>query len=221
MTEQVLLDNDVVLKAASYSLADEMLIAVAADGAAPGMLGVGRFVVRGRLERNRGLADPAAAAAAFERMLGEIILLEPTEDELAMAAELEAEASRRDLELDGGESQLVAMLACRACRLLVTGDKRAVTAMAAVASSLVEGRIACFEQVIAQIVARCGSATVRLAVCAEPTVDRAVSLCFGCGREPGPCDEDVLAALASYSGHLNRSAPGILLPGSDLSALAD
>ncbi len=220
MTEQILLDNDVVLKIACYSLVDEMLATTTSAGAAPGMLGVGRFVVRGRLERDRRIADPSRAKAAFDRLLLQADLLEPSEDELAMAAELEAEAARLDLELDGGESQLVAMLTSRGCRLLVTGDKRAIAAMAAVARSLVAGRVACLEQVIAQLVASFGSAPVRSAICAESMADRAVTLCFSCGRDADPGDAEVLAALASYSGHLNRAAPGILLPGSDLSAAA-
>ncbi len=220
MTEQILLDNDVILKVARYSLVDEMLAAIPADDATLGMLGVGRFVVRGRIERDRRLADPARALAAFEELLARTTLLEPTADEIALAAQLEAEASRVDLELDGGESQLVAMLACRACCLLITGDKRAVMAISEVARHLAEGRIACLEQLVAQIVARVGSARVRQAVCAEPTADRALALCLGCGREAQPSDEDVLAALASYSGDLGRTAPGTLLPGTDLSALA-
>ena len=35
----------------------------------PAMLGVGRFVVRGRLARAPNIADRARATAAFERML--------------------------------------------------------------------------------------------------------------------------------------------------------
>jgi hypothetical protein len=220
MPERVLLDNDVVLKAASYALADETLAVTTIDEFPPAMLGVGRFVVRNRLARASNIADPARATAAFERMLAAMALVEPDDAEMAAAADLEAEAIRRDLELDGGESQLLAMLANRACRLLVTGDKRAIAAMAIVAAAQAGSRVACLEQLIAHVVAVNGTATVQPRICAEPNVDRAITNCFACSSPVAPDDADVMGGLASYVGHLDRSAPGILIPGHDLSSLA-
>lgn len=220
MTERVLVDNDVVLKTACYALADETVAATTVGGVPPAMLGVGRFVIRGRLARATNIADPGRAGAAFDRMLEVIGLVEPDEAELAIAADLEAEANMRDLELDGGESQLLAILANRACSLLVTGDKRAITAMAAVATALAARRVACLEQLIAHIVGMVGSAAVRPRVCAEPQVDRAVTSCFGCSMASAPGDAGILGGLASYIGHLDGGAPGVLLPGHDMAALA-
>lgn len=220
MPERVLVDNDVVLKIACYSLVDEAVAATTVGGVPPAMLGVGRFVIRGRLTRPRNIADVARAGAAFERLLQAVSLVEPNEAEVSLAADLEAEANRRDLDLDGGESQLLAILVTRACRLLVTGDKRAIVAMAIVAPARAAARIACLEQLIAHIVGIIGSAAVRAGVCAEPGADRAVALCFGCSGRSAPTDDDSLAALASYAGHLDRAAPGVLLPGPDLAALA-
>lgn len=220
MPERVLLDNDVVLKVACYALADETLAAATIDDIPPAMLGVGRFVVRSRLARASNIADPARAAAAFERMLAAMTLAEPDDAELAAAADLEAEATRRDLELDGGESQLLAMLANRACRLLITGDKRAIAAMAIVAAAQAGSRVACLEQLIAHLVATSGVREVRPGVCAEANVDRAVTNCFACAATDPPDGADVLAGLASYIRHLDRAAPGVLIPDGDLSSLA-
>ncbi|MBN8815976.1 MAG: hypothetical protein J0J06_11065 [Sphingomonas sp.] len=216
MSERVLLDNDVILKTASYALADETLAVTTVDEIPPAMLGVGRFVVRSRLARASNIADPARATAAFERMLTAMTLVEPDDAEMAAAADLEAEAIRRDLELDGGESQLLAMLANRACSLLVTGDKRAIAAMAIVAAAQAGSRVACLEQLIAHVVAVNGTAAVQPRICAEPNVDRAITSCFACSSPNPPGDADVLAGLASYTSHLNRSAPGVLLAGDDL-----
>lgn len=216
MPEHVLVDNDVVLKTACYALVDETIAATTVAGVPPAMLGVGRFVIRGRLTRAADIADPARASAAFARMLAAMTLVEPDDAELATAADLEAEANRLDLELDGGESQLLAILANRACSLLVTGDKRAIAAMAVVAAGMAAGRIACLEQLVAHVVAGNGAAAVRAGVCAEPQVDRAITACFGCAMASAPSDEDVIAGLTSYSAHLDRSAPGVLLSGADL-----
>lgn len=219
MAESVLVDNDVVLKVSSYALVDEAMAAMTVGGIPPAILGVGRFVIRGRLAKTRNLADAERARAQFERMLQTILLVEPDESEIALAAELEAEANRLDLELDSGESQLLAILSNRACRLLVTGDKRAIYAMAVFASSYTFARVACFEQLVTHIVGMIGADKVRLNVCSEPEADRALSICFSCNREPIPSD-DALAALASYIRHLKGEAPGVLFPGYDFTALA-
>ena len=214
MPERVLLDNDVVLKVACYALVEETVAAATIDDIPPAMLGVGRFVVRGRLARAPKIADRARATAAFERMLAAMSLVEPDDAEMAAAADLEAEANRLDLELDGGESQLLAILANRACKLLITGDKRAIAAMATV--GVAGGRVACLEQLMAHIVTGTGAAVARARVCAEAQVDRAITACFGCSTAAPPRDEDMLDGLASYSAHLDRTAPGVLLPGTDL-----
>lgn len=216
MPEHVLVDNDVALKIACYTLVDEAVAATSIDGVPPAMLGVGRFVIRGRLARARNITDAARAGAAFERLLRATSLVEPNDAEIALAAEFEAEANRGNLELDSGESQLLAILVTRACRLLVTGDKRAIVSMAIVAPVHASARIACLEQLIAHIVGAIGSMAVRAGVCAEPGADRAVTLCFSCGSPAAPADGDVLAALISYVGHLDRAAPGVLLPGAEL-----
>jgi hypothetical protein len=148
MPERILLDNDVVMKVATYTLGDETIAVTTIDDVPPAMLGVGRFVIRNRLSRPSSTAEPVRALAAFERMLAGLSLVEPDDDELAAAADLEAEAIRRDLELDGGESQLLAILVNRRCSLLVTGDKRAIAAMASMAVARAGGRVACLEQLM-------------------------------------------------------------------------
>ena len=220
MPERVLIDNDVVLKVSCYNLVAETLVAITVDGVAPAMLGVGRFVVRGRLAKARNVSDRAKAIDAFERLLTAVGAVEPDEDELSLAADLEAAAIRHDLDLDGGESQLVAVLARRCCDLLLTGDKRAILAMAATAAEITASRIACLEQLVSHLVAMAGAARVRPGVCAEPLVDRAVTACFECSRAAPPSDREVLEGLASYVRHLDRAAPGVLLPSLDLAGLA-
>jgi hypothetical protein len=220
MPERVLLDNDVVLKAASYSLVAETVAATTIDNTPPAMLGVGRFVIRNRLSRASNITDVPRATESFAQMLAAMTLVEPDDDEMAAAADLEAEAIRQDLELDGGESQLLAILANRSCSLLVTGDKRAIVAMAIVAATEAGGRVACFEQLIGHIIATSGTPFVQPRVCAEPNVDRAITNCFACSSPETPDDGNVLQGLASYIGHLERSAPGVLISGQNLLSLA-
>jgi hypothetical protein len=212
MTEPVLLDNDAALKIACYSLVDEMLASTTIGDCPPAILGVGRFVIRGRLAKANNIADPERASEAFERLLEKISLVEPDSTELAIAADLESEANRRDLELDGGESQLLAIMTNRGWPLLITGDKRAIAAMAVVGPGEAQGKVACLEQLVAQLVRELGWSVVRLLVCAEPAIDRALTVCFGCSGS-GPGEEGVLSGLASYIGHLAKAAPGMLFEG--------
>jgi hypothetical protein len=153
-------------------------------------------------------------------MLAGLSLIEPDDDELAAAADLEAEAIRRDLELDGGESQLLAILVNRRCSLLVTGDKRAIAAMASVAIAQAGGRVACLEQLMSQILTLYGADSVQPRVCAEPNVDRAITSSFACSSRVVPEAADLLVGLKSYIADLDRSAPGVLIQGHDLTSVA-
>lgn len=218
MAERVLVDNDVVLKISCYGLIDQALVATTVGGVPPAILGVGRFVIRSRLTKARGIADSGRARACFEHLLTTLNVVEPEDAELSLAAEFEAEASRRNLELDSGESQLLAVLVQRGCDLLLTGDKRAIAAIGAIAAETAASRIACLEQLMCQLIEAAGVVAIRPRVCAEPKVDQAVTICFGCFRPDPPQDHEVIEGLASYIAHLDQAAAGVLLPGIDLNA---
>jgi hypothetical protein len=210
MPKQVLLDNDVALKVASYSLVNETLAVSTVCGAPPGLLSVARFVMRKRLARASNLQDIDRAKAALEAMLNAVELLEPTDDEIAMAAELENEARKNGLDLDVGESQLLAILARRDCQVLITGDKRAIAAISKVAIGWARERLACLEQLLAAMIETAGIGAIRQRVCSEPQVDRAITACFACASDNAGKD-DVASGLLSYIKHLERSAPGVLV----------
>lgn len=215
----VVVDNDVVLKVACYSLHDEFIGSTTIGGAPPSLLSVGKYVVEGRIKRTHRLVDRDRALASFEAILAQASMIEPDDTELALAADFEAAARECGLELDTGESQLLAITISRACCLLLTGDKRAIRAIAAVCPAKVAERIACLEQLIAQIVQTAGLARVQAKVCSEPQTDQALSICFGCSSG-GVDDDNVFAGLKSYIENLQEDAAGVLLPGGDLTGLS-
>lgn len=208
-----MVDNDVALKVVCYTLPHEMVAATTIDGDAPSLLGIARFVISNRLKTASNIANKEAAVEAFRQLLSEVGTVEPDQAELAMAADLESEAVRQNVELDGGESQLVAILVSRACELLLTGDKRAISAMEVVAPIEVHGRVACFEQVVSEIVRQAGTETARKHICSEPRVDKTMAVCFSCASANAPSEADVCAGLKSYIDHLAKMAPNILVPG--------
>src|SRR6185503_5833439 len=121
----------------------------------------------------------------LEQFIAEAIVVEPIDEEQKFAAALELLAQREGLPFDTGESQLCAVLITRAVPQLLTGDKRAIAALARLLDledrlEPARGRVRCLEQLVRLLIDRAGIDHVRIAVCAEPSVDRALAMCFSC-----------------------------------------
>ena len=217
MAKFVLIDVDIALKACNYRSQRGLLACTTIDQP-PALLSIGRFSLRNRVRTAKNLKDPSGLKEAIEDLIANIRLVEPTSDEINMAAEFEEEAARCFLEFDTGESQLLAILLHRNASLLLTGDKRAIQAVHGLGVQGVDGRIACLEQLIATILGKCDYQEVRERVCGEPCVDIALTSCFACTALE-VSEEDIQVGLASYVGHLRRSTGALLLPSSDLSAV--
>ncbi|OBP72350.1 hypothetical protein BAE42_16195 [Mesorhizobium loti] len=214
-----LVDNDVVLKVCCYGLDAALITTLAKYGGTPAMLPLARYVVLGRIKRDRSLQSQETALAALERVLKDLGIVEPDEAEIHLAASFEAAAQARNLELDGGESQLLAILISRGLKLLITGDKRAVRAIEELAADkLTCGSIACLEQLIATILAQLGPVVLRQHICAEPAADRALTACFAC-RSSVIDLASIEEGLRSYIADLRKVASKVLVGANDLSGL--
>ena len=208
-----LVDNDVLVKGACYGLLAE-LVATVSGPIRCGLLGAARFVVPKAIGRQKLQREPAVAQQAFQAFLAQHDLVEPTSAEEALAAELEAAAQALALNLDAGESQLAAMLISRAVPALLTGDKRAVIAMdqlfeAMPAVQVLAGRIHCLEQAVRRLLASADAGEIRQSICAEPRVDKALTICFSCSS-PEVSPPSIAAALDSYIADLRAAAPRVL-----------
>lgn len=219
MADGAAIDTDVLLKAAAYRLANELVTVLEPRGA-PATLGLVHLIAAKQLAGKRGLRDRNGAAAELELLLSMLGHLEPDDDEVAMAAELTAHAQRLGLPLDAGEAQLTAIVARRGLPLLVTGDKRAIGALARLAgngplhASLV-GRLACLEQVLAAIAVRIGEDELRTRICAERDIDGAMRLACSCGVE-GWDPAQLHEACDSFIGAVRAEAGDLLVEGSAL-----
>ena len=206
-----LADNDVLIKCAAYRLLERL---DAAGPGAVGVLGAARYVVTSAIANHDRLVDRESAQTEWSSFLNETQELEPSPDEIELATELEELANELGLALDVGESQLCAMAVRRPGTLVLTGDKRCITAaesLRAVARDLtsLDGRVACLEQLLHAICAELGFGAVRTRVCAEPKADRALSVCFSC-RSPEISDGDD-AGLRSYIAKVRATAPSLLV----------
>jgi hypothetical protein len=218
MTKLVLLDNDVIVKVCCFNIGTELI-----DWASRGciqltMLTVAQYVVRGRIKRSTQLSDRNAAESTLRNVLNVMESTEPDDEELRMAAEFESVAQTRNLELDSGESQLLAILICRCRRLLLTGDKRAIHAIAEIAGEQLKSpRVACFEQLMSSILQQTNVEELRTKICREQFVDRATAICFACSSLETPVSS-IFDGLRSYTNELRKVAQRVLLPSDDLSA---
>jgi hypothetical protein len=215
-TNETVVDNDVLIKLACYRFLQEAITTFGGPGSV-GILGAARFVVTSHIRRSSSIHDRAKALESFAAFLGEVDELEPTEDEVALATEIEEAATRALVELHFGESQLCAIVLSRTVLMLVTGDKRAIVAAEALKSDInrlaeLKGKLVCLEQLILGLTGRVGHAVARDSICAEPNVDKALAICFGCRLSEQVTISSTLDGLRSYIRDLRSKAPTLLHP---------
>lgn len=208
-------DNDLILKSVCYGLAEAFW--PKDDPKSIGILGAARYVIRHEIDRaslNRG-AD--AAHSDLSGFLARCEELEPTEGEIALAAEVELCGQEHGLALDNGESQLAAIVVTRDLPLLETGDKRAIAGLEEVrrhlkALNALRGRVRCLEQIAHRVIeVEEGFDGFSKGVCAEPDVDKSLSICFGCFGD-SPADRATAhEALTQYIIEVRRSASDVLV----------
>ena len=207
-------DNDVLLKGTCYDLLEELVGTIPAKPDEVGVLGAAPYVVVNSLRKKGRCTSGEEAVARLESFLENVTIYEPTQEELSLAAELEHTAQRAGVNLDGGESQLSAMTLFRGLAWLVTGDKRAVAALGCLRErderlAPLDGKVLCLEQLFARLLAGIDPKPIRDAVCGEPNVDQALTICFSC-RSPEVGPDQWREGLESYIANARNTAKTLL-----------
>jgi hypothetical protein len=210
------LDNDVILKGASYGNLTELLAALPGSPYAHGALGAARFMLPKKLAK-KSVTRMEGAMADLTRALATFEVLEPSEEEQRLAAELQFNAQKANLPLDAGEAQLTAMVVRRGLRHLLTGDKRAIGALGA--TDYPDGldraelgqRVLCLEQAVWTLLNSQGAAAVRGAICSERDVDTQLRICFSCSS-PEVGEECWREGLRSAIEQVRALCPDLLHP---------
>jgi hypothetical protein len=216
---QVLIDNDVILKICRWLLGSPARTVILRHGP-PAILGSARFVLTRRLDRTRDLPHIEAAREELRLFLAATSVIEPDDTAILLAADFQEAAQELSVPLDGGESQLLAILLTTGSGILVTGDKRAISAAETVTARLgccasAIGRVACLEQLLSSVVSEIGAEAVRARVCADSGADTTVATCFSCWSAIFR-EEEVAAGLASYITDVRSCAQNILVAGNNL-----
>jgi hypothetical protein len=210
---KIVFDNDVLLKGACYGLLDQFISAECEPNEVIGILGAARFVVASKI---RGRSNRSAWAlqnlAAF---LPKTEILEPSEREQSMAADLELAGQKAGLNLNSGESLLCSIVVYRALALLLTGDKRAIEAIDRLLDcdsrlDKMKARVECIEQLIAKLLCSLDASELQRAICSEPDIDKALANCFSC-RSPDVRITSFAEGLYSYIEDLRAVARRVLI----------
>jgi hypothetical protein len=211
---KALVDNDVLFKGLSYDLLDIFLRTIPKEEEHVGVLGAARFVLADKIRKRGDAATRSADIQRLDSFLTKAEIVEPTEEERVLAAEFESLGQKLNVALDSGESQLCAILIERYLPLLLTGDKRAIVGLEQLLNSharLAEicEKVECLEQIVLAALDLCAVGVIRTCVCSHTTVDKTLSICFGCSSS-STSTADIVAGLDSYIRALRRDAPHIL-----------
>jgi hypothetical protein len=211
---KALIDTDVLLKTASYKLLKQFLASTPFGSDDFGMIAAAQFVVAGKFKKKLKGSQLDEAKAHFQEAIATIASIEPNAEELALAAQLEGAAIALGVDLDLGESQICALMFSRGIELMMTGDKRAIKAIAALmeheACAYMHGKVTCLEQAMLWMIAKSGLESVQPSVCALPLVDTSLTMALGChsGGAPLTSCQD---GLVSYINSIRQDAPEVLI----------
>lgn len=180
-----------------------------------GVLGAAKYVVGGRIDRIKLAGARDATRNAALDLIARCSALEPAGEELDLATAIETTAQRRGLELDAGESQLAAMVVHRGIAVMETGDKRAIKGFEVLLDELpdldaLRGRLRCVEQMIYRCLDAIGADVLARAICSEPEIDKALSICCRCFSPPPHAAAVDRDGLDSYINALRESAQRVL-----------
>lgn len=203
MTSACLLaDNDALLKAAHWNLLD--LVPTLIGGTWADVACLPTFAPRVHRAEPRLFADPVVAAQLEARLklCGEL----PAPD-LGVLAALQAEPG-----IDAGELLLIGGLATVPNALLLTGDKRALRALAGTATAAVlQHRCICIEQLLWLALSYHGATSLLAQVRRWELRDQSALAIFG--RTGDKLEVDLREGLISYVRSLDREAPNLLVRG--------
>src|SRR4051794_19447604 len=99
MPEGVAIDTDVLLKVSAYRISDELLTLLEPFGPA-GALGLTHIIAPSQLARMKRLIDKDGALAELRHLLATLCRIEPSDEEIGVAAALEEAALTSALPLD-------------------------------------------------------------------------------------------------------------------------
>lgn len=211
----VLFDNDVIHKTCSYDIHVDVLTSLRELNRIATILESAIHVLRGWSRRRLSEPERSVMNERFAEFVDQSNVLEPTQEETQLAARIEDISIQNSLNLDTGESLLIAVFLKRNVEFIATGDKRAVVSLSSLTShwgSITNKRfyVACLEQIVKYILTTSNLNKVRSSVCSNLDADRAITICFSCYSDEVSL-EGVVGNLDVYINDLRSNAPETLV----------
>ncbi len=206
MGQQILFDNDALLKLARYGLLDEAIALFGCTSADVSVLATAKYYLLPARNRLRFCEDEESAAK-LESFLGASKRLD------AQAADPDLLDSLTIIEnIDAGEALLLAVGATNRDTLVITGDKRSLAALCSHdsvvhVSSALAGRVVSMEVLFLYLIEH-HFTHIQECVRSKPDVDTALRMVFGISVDADL--DSVREGLTSYIKHL-QNMTGILL----------
>lgn len=176
------------------------------------MLGAAKFLVRKKL----GKLKRQPAMDAFEDALASLPQLEPSSEELRLAADYENAAQKLGVQLDSGESQLCAIVVTRDLSYFFTGDKRAMVALSqlitagSIQLSSLYRKIVCLERTMLWLIDSNDLEEIWLSIRRDKEADITLSVCFSVSAETAN-EQSVRDGLTSYISSLSKDCSAEIL----------
>lgn len=198
----LLADNDVLLSAAHWGLLDQVPTMVGATWSQVAVLP--SLPPRTKKADPKLFKDPAVAAGLVPYLAQCAPMPDP---DVSLIARLQG---RQDM--DVGEQVLFAAAGSASEAFVLTGDKRAIRALAAMhGDSLIldlSGRVLCLEQLLWHALSSLGADALTERFRRFPERDKAIMAVIG--RSGAKSDAQIREGLSSYLEHLKRDAAGVL-----------
>lgn len=199
---RLLTDNDALLKAAHWGLLDAVPSLV--GGSWSDVACLPQFPPRVRRAELKLFADPSVAHALAGCLAQTVDLPEPDANVLSV---LQDEPG-----IDAGELLLFGALAASPNAIMLTGDKRALRAVAHTGTMLLcQHRVVCVEQLLLHALDQRGAPELAALVRQWPPRDQTTLAIFG--RQGNKSEADLREGLSSYLHSLDGEAPGLLVRG--------
>lgn len=199
---RLFVDNDILLKVAHWKLLDTIPAMVGVDW--PQTAALPSFKFRARREDKKLFASTSVARALADRLdrCGDLPDPDP-----AVVALLQGRPN-----LDAGDVHLIGSLATEIDALLLTGDKRALTALAKPEAAEVRARVAervlCLEQWLGFVLDQHGAAAIDPCIRPHASLDTAIHCIIGVSKPASR--SEIEEGLASYLRILREHAPDLL-----------
>lgn len=208
----VLADNDVLFKLAQCDLFAEFLSAFGVTASEVRILKLARYSTTSKKHRKQIGDESFARLTAFLATVGDITV-EPDPASIATLTD------QTDKNIDAGEAALFAVCPSIPESVIVTGDKKSLTGLAAagqidaVCAALcraLNGRVFCFEQVLARILDHTGYDAIRTRLIRGRECDQGLAQWLGSGLDAS--ESGFREGLTSYLNEARRTTASLLAP---------